>query len=190
MRVAQLHRGVDDADLPWVRPTNSGQQANAGVGVGSVRVPPVGAKMNFSLPDNDPHNPRISGSPTTDDVNKDNELLNENYPGTYGAIDQAGNKTAVNTEQNTFTYTHKSGSTINIDGNGNISIYSAKNLTLSANESVTIASKTGMKVHATGALDLKGSRIDLNGAGAVTTVASPNARTRPTIPSPAGKTTL
>lgn len=187
IRVPQLHRGIPDDKLPWVRPSNNGGQANAGVGVGTVNVPPVGAKMNFSLPDNDPHNPRMAGSPTTDDVNKDNELLNEDYPGTYGVIDHAGNKKAVNTEKNTITDTHKSGSTTHTDGDGNVSIYAAGTLTLSAAKGVVIAGTTGIKIHTSGPLDLKGSRIDLNGSGAVTSVTPPTARPRPNIPSPADK---
>lgn len=189
MRVPQLHRNVSDEDLPWVRMTNNGPQANAGAGVGTVNVPPVGAKMNFSLPDNDPHNPRISGSPTTDDANKGNPLLEDgmDYPGTYGAQDHAGNLKAVNTEKNSIQKSHKSGTTDHIDGDGNRSIYSAGTLTLSAAKGIVIAAGTTVKVHATGALDLKGSRIDLNGAGAPTSVSAPGVRTRPSIPSPAGK---
>lgn len=189
IRVPQLHRTIPDEYLPWVRPMNNGSQANAGAGVGTVNVPPVGAKMNFTLPDNDPHNPRMSGSPTTNDVNKDNPLLGEgmDYPGTYGGQDHAGNLKATNTEKNTITRTHKSGTTDHIDGNGNRSIFSAGTLTLSAQQ-IIIASAGGIKMHASGALDLKGSRIDLNGPGGPVSVSAPSARTRPSIPSPAGKT--
>lgn len=189
VRVAQLHRNVPDDKLPWTMSMDSGRQTNAGAGVGGVNVPPIGAKVNYSLTENDPHNPRISGSPTTKDVTKDNELLNEDYPGTYGDIDQAGNKRATNTEKNTITETHVSGTTTHIDGGGNFSVFSVSNIVLAAKGSVTIVADGKISVHAKGNCDVKGANIFLNGSSAAATTAPPGARSRPSIPSPAGQTT-
>lgn len=189
IRVPQLHRNIPDDKLPWVMPMDSGRQTNAGVGVGGVNVPPIGAKLNFSLVDNDPHNPRAVGSPTTADVTKDNELLNEDYPGTYGDIDHAGNKRATNTEKNTISEVHVKGSTRHIDGDGSISEFSVKDLNLSAKGDINIVADGKINLHAKGATDIKGSTISLNGSSAGLSSAPPGARTRPNIPSPAGKET-
>lgn len=190
VRVPQLHRDIPDEELPWVMPQNNSNQPNAGAGVGGVFVPPKGAKMNWSLTNNDPHNPMVNGSVTTDDVNKDNELLNEDYPGTYGAVDHAGNKEAVNTEKNTKTQTHKTGTTQHTAGNGDHSVFAAGDLYLSAKGKIVMAADGGIQIHAKGALDLKGSTISLNGGGAAANVAPVGPRTRPTILSVAGKTDM
>lgn len=177
IRVAQLHRNVPDEDLPWAIPDASQSRANAGAGAGSVNVPVKGAKVYVRFEDNDPHNPRYSGSPTTDDVNKDNELLKENYPHSRGTIDDGGNRHNTNVENETHDYTHKSGTTVFIDANGNASISSAGNIILSAQGSITIVAK--------GEVNITGSKINLNegsdSAGDVT------ARQRPKIQDPSGK---
>ena len=190
VRVAQLHRGIPDEDLPWVMPQNNSSQANAGVGVGGVNVPPKGAKMNYSMTDNDPHNPMVNGSVTTDDVNKDNELLNEDYPGTYGMVDHAGNKEATNTEKNTQTRTHKSGATHHTDGNGSQSQYSPGDITIACKGKLTLAADGGIFIHAKGPLDLKGSTISLNGGGSAATVPPVGVRPRPNIPDPSNNTDM
>ena len=188
VRVPQLHRNLPDDKIPWTMPMNNSNQANAGVGVGGVQVPPKGAKMNFSITDNDPHNPMTNGSVTTDDANKDNELLQENYPHTYGTVDQAGNKDATNTELNTQTKTHKSGATHHTDGGGSQSQFSPGDITIAAKGNITLAADGVIKIHAKGALDLKGATISLNGSGAAANVAPVGPRTRPTVPNPSGNT--
>lgn len=190
IRVPQLHRNIPDNKLPWSMPDASGRQANAGVGVGGVDVPPIGSKVMFSLTENDPHNPKYKGSPTTDDVNKNNELLNEDYPGTYGQVDHAGNKATVNTEKNEITTTHVSGTTTHTDGAGNVSIVSVGNITLSAKGNITIVADGVIKVHAKGNLSSKGAVINLNSGDGAASATETGARTRPNIPSPAGKTTM
>src|SRR5690606_2925684 len=90
IRIPALHRNVPDEELPWSMPNNGGQ-ANSGGGAGTVDIPPIGAKVFVNYDEQDPHNPRYGGSPTTDDVYGDNELLEEDYPYTKGSIDDAGN---------------------------------------------------------------------------------------------------
>lgn len=189
VRIPQLHRNIPDDKLPWTMPMDSGRQTNAGSGVGGVNVPPIGAKVNYALTENDPHNPRITGSPTTKDVTKDNELLNEDYPGTYGDIDHAGNKRATNTEKNTITETHVSGSTTHTDGSGNMSQFSVGNIDIAAKGNITIVADGKISIHASGNCDMKGANIHLNGSSAAATTAPAGARSRPSIPSPAGKIT-
>lgn len=189
IRVAQLHRNVPDDQLPWAMPSNNGAQANAGSGVGTVNVPPVGSKMSYQLTDNDPHNPRMGGSVTTDDANSENELLQEDYPHTVGSVDQAGNLTKVNTKKGTITTTHVSGASIHIDAGGNISLFSPGKLTLAANGGVDIVGGGTVNVHG-GTVDLKGGRIDLNGSGSALSPSASGARTAPVIKSPSGQVSL
>lgn len=190
IRVPQLHRNTPDEWLPWSAPKNNGNIANAGAGVGSVFVPPKGAKLDYSLTDNDPHNPQYGGSVTTDDVNKDNPILQEDYPHTYGAQDQAGNLEKTNTDKNTKTFIHKSGATTHIDGNGAMSHFSPNDISLVANGKITIVAGGGIVIQAGGNLDMKGARIDFNGNSAPQTIAPTAPRTRPSIPSPAGQDKL
>lgn len=179
VRVPQLHRNVPDDKLPWAIMDSSQSRANAGAGAGSVNVPVKGSKIYVRFEENDPHNPRYSGSPATDDVNKDNELLKEDYPHSRGTIDDAGNRTNVNTEKETIDVTHKSGTTIHIDANGTVSITTAGDFQMGVNGKCTIVS--------TGAMTLQAPTIDLNPGGISATAAT--ARARPEIADPAGKTT-
>ena len=191
IRIPQLHRNVPDDQLPWSMPQQGGQM-NAKGGVGSVDVPPIGAKTMVQYDEEDPHTLYYTNSPTTDDVAKDNELLNEDYPSTKGHVDHAGNKVAVNTKEGkeTITDTHKSGSTFHRDKDGNLYLYAPGNLILGAKGEVTIAAKGGAQLHASGGLSLKGSRIDLNGSDGKKEPTAVGLRQRPQTPSPGGQTSL
>lgn len=159
IRCAQLHRNVEDADLPWCIPDTTQGRANAGEGAGSVNVPVRFSKVYFRLDDNDPHNPRYSGSPTTDDVNKDNELLKdeENYPHSRGTIDDAGNRYNVNSEKETIDHTHKSGTTEHTSADGTKSISSAADMYLTAQGDIYITAK--------GSVFINGVEVHLNNGG-------------------------
>jgi hypothetical protein len=165
-------------------------QANAGAGVGSVRVPPKGSKMFITYDGNDPHFLYYGNSPTTDDVNKDNPLLQEDYPHTYGQVDQAGNLIKVNTKKGTSEYVHQSGATLHIAKDGSMTFSSPKNVTISSEGDLNITSKGKMQVHATGDMNVKGSRIDLNDGSAPNQAIATTARPVPQIDQKQGRTTL
>ena len=173
IRVAQLHRNVTDEDLPWAIPDGSQSRGNAGAGAGSVNVPVLYAKVYIRFDDNDPHNPRYSGSPTTDDVNGENELLDsdaESYPHSRGNIDDAGNRYNVNAEKETIDHTHKSGTTEHTAANETKTIASAADLYLTAQGEIHIAAK--------GNIYINGALVHINnGADVAPTVA----RERPAI---------
>lgn len=180
IRCAQLHRNVEDADLPWAIPDTSQGKANAGAGAGSVNVPARFAKVYFRLDDNDPHNPRYSGSPTTDDVNKDNELLKdeESYPHSRGSVDDAGNRMNVNSEKETVDFTHKSGTTEHTAADGTKSIASASDMYLTAQGDIHITAK--------GKIFINGTEVHINNG------ASPGGitpRDRPKIEDKSNQTT-
>lgn len=141
VRIPQIHRNIEDTDLPMAMPQRGGQ-TNAGAGVGSVDIPPQGAKVFVAYDEEDPHTMYYNQSPTTDDVHKDNELLQEDYPHTKGHVDHMGNKYSVNTkkEKETITDTHRSGSTMHRDKEGNFYMYAAKDMVLSCKGDFKVAS--------------------------------------------------
>lgn len=189
IRIPQIHRNVPDDKLPWSMPMREGQ-AQAGSGVGAVRVPPAGSQLFVKYDADDPHNMYYGGSPTVDTVHEENELLDEDYPDTYGDVDQAGNKWSINTRQNTITFQHVSGTVVHIDGSGNVNIVSKKDINLGAKGDINIIAEGTIRSHAKGLNSIKGNPVLINGSNSGSTVGDPGQRTRPTIASPAGQTQL
>lgn len=188
IRIPQLHRGISDEDLPWSRPSNGGV-SNAGSGVGAVNIPPVGALVEGFFEEDDPHNFVFSGSPTVDSVNKDNELLKEDYPYTHGEIDESGNRFSINKLRNEILWQHKSGASIFIDGNGAINLTAKAGVNISG-KGINLASSSGIVAHGSSEVNIKGGDVRLNGGGSKISAANPSARPKPSIPSPKGKTSM
>lgn len=186
IRIPQLHAGIPDDKLPWVTRRAEGQH-NSGGGVGDVRVPQKGAKVFSTFDDGDPHNSYYGNSPTTDDVNKENKILEDDYPHTYGSVDHYGNKTTVNTKTGVVNFTHKSGASTTYDGSGNVSIVSPGNVTISAKGDLVIVAGGKMQVHASGDLSLKGARIDENGSDGAASAVEPSVQQTPNIPQKSGQ---
>lgn len=139
IRCPQLHRNVPDNLLPWTIPDRSDNYSNAGKGVGSVNVPPIGSKVYYRLDENDPHNPRYGGSPATDDVNKEHEMLNEKYPHTRGNVDSANNRRASNNEKETVDFVHSSGTTQHVASNGAVNVNTAGNMKIGVRDVLVLA---------------------------------------------------
>lgn len=186
VRIPQLHRTLPDDKLPWAIPDASQSRANAGGGAGSVNVPVKGAKIYVRFEENDPHNPRYAGSPTTDDVNKDNELLNENYPHTRGSIDDAGNRISTNSENEVLDFVHKSGSTVHIDANGKISVTVANNHEIGVNGRYQLEISGEGVIRSSTKLTFEAPTYEFKfGAASPSPVSQ---RTRPTISDPSNNT--
>ena len=181
VRIPQHHRNISDADLPWSIPDTTQGSNNVAVSggsqVGNVTIPPIGSKVYVRIEENDPHNPRYSGSPSTDDVAKGNELLDENYPHTQGSIDLANNRSSVNLEKQTQQQTHSSGTTVHIAANGTMSISIAGDY--------DIGVKGNINMVAGGEINMNGKKINLNEGSK--TPSSPTSRKRPQVKSPAGQ---
>lgn len=188
IRIPVLHRGIPDEDLPYANALNNGP-ANAGAGVGQVMVPDQYAKVVISFPTDDPHFPQYSASPTSDDVNKDNELLGEDYPNTYGHTDSYGNRISVNRATGDMTFAHHSGAILHIDGGGNITLAAAGDLNLAAKNNINISAGGRVKVSGGGDILLDGSNVMLN-SGSATPPVIPGQRTTPVITNQSGKTNL
>jgi hypothetical protein len=188
VRIPVLHRDIPDDKLPWSH-INSSSMANAGSGVGSVNVADKYSKVNVVFHEDDPHNPRYGSSPTTDDVHKDNELLQSDYPNSYGHVDSHGNKWTTNKATGDVSFVHKSGATIVVDGGGNVTIGGAGNVNIASKGNLNLAAAGNLNLHAGGMVDIAGGRIDLNTNGASSPVV-PGSRTRPSIASKANQTQM
>lgn len=188
VRVPVLHRGIPDSKLPWANQQGTGQ-ANAGGGVGTAAVPDKYASVAFNLLEDDPHNPHYSATSATDDVNKDNELLQEDYPNTVGHVDSHGNRWSTNKATGDVTMVHKTGATITIDGSGNISIGSPGDVNIGAKGNLNLGAQGKINIHAAGTCDVVGSTIELN-TGSGNAVNVPGARQTPQIPNRGNKETL
>ncbi len=188
VRIPQKHRNIPDEDIPWSLPDANQSVNNGGGGTGAVNVPPVGTKVFVRMEDNDPHNPRYSGSPTTSDVTEENELLQDDYPHTRGFVDHAGNRWDINAEKNTVNFTHKSGATMYIDANGSISASAAHDLNISGQGDINVAAKGKINMNGAGGVFVDGQQIHLN-SGGTPGAGNSTSRSRPSIPSSAGKVT-
>lgn len=112
VRIAELHpQNLEDQYLPWVESWQFRSSVN---GQGSINVPDVGSKCRVMFPSDDMYSGvYISGVP-----NVSQELL-EDYPNTYGFIDRSGSLICANTNKDTYTLYHVSGTKLTIDGKGN-----------------------------------------------------------------------
>lgn len=188
VRIPVLHRDIPDDKIPWANSRGVGQ-ANAGGGVGAVDVADKNAKVTVKFLTNDPHDPQYGPSPTSDDVNKDNELLNEDYPSTTGHVDKFGNRWSTNKATGDVNFTHKSGATVSIDGSGNVSISSPTDLNFSAKGRISLACSGKLELSTGAGFNIVGAPLDLNTTGP-NTPNIPGERSTPQIPDRSGQTSL
>lgn len=185
IRIRELHKGVEDADLPWTK-CDLGNGHFSSPGSGSISIPPIGTKVYARMQQGGAgYSMRITGVAYQD--NDKTEELHEDYPNLHATIDPAGNKIAVNTKTNTFEYTHVSGTTIKIKENGEVEIISANKVSFHANGDMDFTGKN-VKVSANGTLDLHssgnvnvktGSKIYLESGGSPNAIKSVTSRSRP-----------
>lgn len=189
IRIPQLHRDIPDSDLPWMMPQSIGGNHVEG-GIGRVDVPPVNALLAINFEEDDPHSARYGGSPTVDNVHKDNEILNEDYPNTRGEVDESGFKTTYNKQRKEWSLQHPSGSGIFIDGSGNISLVSAAGVFISAQNDIRQTAAGAVYIHTSSFVDVKGSNIGLNDSGSASSSSPTTPRTPVPIVAPTGQTKL
>lgn len=192
-RIAKIHRGIADQHLPWASPGSLTLQGNNQIG--ALKVPVNGSTIIVEFLDE--YNTIYRGDFITEGSN--NELVANNYPHCYGFTDRSGNLLYVNTETDSVSFTHVSGTTISINQTGNITINSkgtaniegdsislkaTNNInldcaTLNINSTTTNLSATNCNVNSTncnmkanGTNVIEGASITMNSSGAVTTNAA------------------
>ncbi len=150
VRIPELHRGVPDDSLPWVKcDVSFGMSGNA-PGMGSVGSPPKGSKVWVEFLDEAGYHPVYKGAAAQDDDITDE--LESDDEDAYGFVDPAGNRFFVSPEAKTVEFTHVSGTKILIAANGAVSMISANDV----------------NIHANGALNLRGQTVNIDGASGVT----------------------
>ena len=157
-RIADVHRGIPDDHIPWATKADTGV-SSAG-GVGTVDIPPIGAKVSIRFLDNSGYSPQYSGPISTDDVGVENVL--PNYPNSYGRTDHGGNSIYTDTSTNNMVVAHASGTVITILGSGEISITSASKINVHSTGDLDLRAGGNLFVQANGTLHLRGSNIKTN----------------------------
>lgn len=195
IRTARL-KGVPDELIPWGRSATQG--GNAGSGVGSTKIPPIGAKVMVQYDGNDHHYPVFRGTtPTADVYGSEKEPAEHadhkgDYPDVYGELDQAGNLFQVNTKEGSESITtrHIKGSTQTIDKDGNTTTASAKDATVSAKGKVTIVSAGEVYIKSDAAVYIDAPMVHINKGGNPAKVQDVKAGKRPKIKDPKNQVDL
>ena len=112
---------LTDEELPWVRQKGDGSTGNSPDNT-QHNIPEIGSEVRVSFPTNNPEEPEYSGIETT--VANRCSVFDESYPHTYGNKDSAGNVIMHNKETGISVFQHNSGTTIQMDKDGALTITS------------------------------------------------------------------
>lgn len=185
VRIANLHRGLTDDQLPWaISAIPTCPMGYTTGGVGGVAVPAVGSRVQCKLMDDSPYHPVYFSHAFSTDADIDSELL-INYPNRYGWVDLAGNAFIVDTVNGTIDIHHVSGqeillsssgvtltaTAVDINSDGDLNIKAGGDLNLYSQGDINIASEGNASVAA------NGTYLDLQGGNAGATVVEPTAST-------------
>jgi len=140
VRIEELHpKDLENEHLPWVESWNFRSNANQ---QGNINVPDIGSKVRILFPTDDLYSGiYISGIP-----NVQLELL-EDYPNTYGLIDRSGTLICANTNTDTYTIYHVSGTKLSLDGQGHCLIQVTSN---SVNENASSLTDNSLDIQVVG----------------------------------------
>lgn len=194
-RIQKIHRDVKDVDLPWASPLSKSVQGNNQIG--SLYIPVNGSTIIVEYIDD--YSIFYRGD-FISSQSSNSELVQNYYTKCYGFIDASGNKFFINTELDTVSFTHLSGTQIDIAQNGSISIKSAndtnieaKNINLKATTAINIdcqqlnvksqtsafSASTSLNLNtascalkSSGACIIEGSTVTFNSSGVVAVNAS------------------
>jgi len=181
VRCRGIHDGVPDDDLAWAV-----KLQGAGGGGTKVDVPPLGTEVIVEFQDDTLYHPLYYGTRQTISA-LSSELTGTNYPHQINEIDRTGNLIVRDTTTNEFIFTHISGTTIHIDGSGNVTIKVAKSLSIETQTpmnftslaAINIKSMAAINIEGVGGVNLRGP-TNINDKGpSVTAPAAPGARGRP-----------
>jgi hypothetical protein len=146
VRVREIHREIENADIPWAVPVGrGGPQGNNGA-IGGVHVPALGSKVWVSFVEDNLYFPIYLGSASTNDAIPA-ELTDEDYPNVYGQIDNYGNLFYVNTATGEMRVHHADGTIITITPD-EMKVVAAGPLKIMANDELQIISSSKVNVSA------------------------------------------
>lgn len=139
-----------NAQLPWatpIMPVGLGGSSNAQ----QMSVPNVGARLTVKVID--PYTLQYSGwmpsSATT------NANMNQDYPNTYGAVDEQGTGWRINKAQQFIEITHSSGTKVVLNKEGDVVMTAARDITLEAARHINLKAGTDINIVA-------GSNLQMN----------------------------
>ena len=156
VRVRDLHRGLDDASIPWARKRDAAR--GTAPGVTNVDVPPLGAMVNVSFNDESLYSPEYFGGVFAGAAQ---QAPAEGYPHVVIETDQAGNTIRRDTRpgQNAMVISHASGTTITIDNAGDVRLVAAGKLEMSAQGDIDIRSGGNIYLQAPGSVHIRSATL-------------------------------
>lgn len=137
--------------LDWVRPK---KECFLGGSPNSAKhyIPELGDEVRVTFPNGDERDPQYEGV----EVNEGNKctLFDEDYPHTYGEKDSVGNFTMTNRRTKIMVHKFASGTTVQADPDGSVSVFTEDNLTY-------------IRLDGDGTITLKGAKINIVGTDEV-----------------------
>ena len=147
-RISALHQGIADADIPWCLPIKNSGSSTGDINIG---VPAVGSIAAIEFPEDDNSNSYWKGVFTfNSSIPSD---FTASFPQCYGRVDANNNLFIVDLANNSATMTFNNGTTILITATS-VQIVAASTVLLRVNGDADIS--------ATGAVNIKGTTVNLN----------------------------
>jgi len=174
-RLREIHRGIEDDKLPWVKCDFGMGVGGNSPGIGSQSIPPIGTKIMVRVSDNSNYNFQYAG-PGYQDEDKTDEL-DPSKPNQAGFIDPFGNKWLMDYEEGSYTLHHKSGTKVLIGSDGAVNIEAkekiiisseddidirGQNINIDAQESLKVRAGGTLKLHGGDGVDVRGVPLNLN----------------------------
>lgn len=171
VRVAELHSGRPEGEIPWSLQFMFSKQGHTN-SMGSIAIPVIGAEVLIMFPEDDEHNTYY----IADYYSKNTQIaeLLVDYPHVYGNIDASGNLFLVNTLKDTVTFVHVSGTFINIQQSGMVNVV--------ANNTMNFFANGDINMRATGGVYIDGTVVHFNSQHSPMLLPTP--RTKPSINPP------
>lgn len=120
VRIDVLHPvDLEDENIPWVMTKNFLSSSN---NQGNVSIPDIGTECWVFFPNDDVTSGIFLGALPNIKLE-----LTEDYPFSYGFIDRSGSLFIANTQKDSYTFYHVSGTFFTIDGAGHVEFDTASN---------------------------------------------------------------
>lgn len=143
--------------IPWCLPSKK-SPFGQGPGYGVYGTPKVGSPVRVSLQGGDPQHPVYE----CDEYLASHANAKFSDPNTWGFKDPGGSELWVNSSTGAWEFTHQSGTTIKHDGEGNVTVHVAKNLSedVVGNETSTVGGDSTITVQGNLTQSVQGSSTE------------------------------
>jgi uncharacterized protein involved in type VI secretion and phage assembly len=179
VRISNLLEGEPDS-LPWLAPLQD-PGFGTGTAYGKVSVPRLGSVVVVIFQNSDPHYGLYLGTLHHSNFSLPSELQT-NYPDRYGFKDIAGNFFFVDQTEGSVDvrFQHKSGTSILIDDQGNVTVNAVKNssVSIAENSTVSVGQNSNVSIEGNSDLSVQGNlsatiqgSVNLTAQGSITSSA-------------------